>query len=95
MAGRLLGKYPDQWLGYAVRRGAALAAGSVVELVGAETTPFERWIGVRRIVDGDYRIYGAAHPGVPLEWLPPRVLRPLTPAADEFLTLFADLDLDD
>jgi hypothetical protein len=95
MADRLQHEYPDEWLGYRVLRGATLAAGVVVELVGAEATQFQRWIGVRRIVDGDYRFYGGAHPGVPLEWLPPRVLRPLTPAAHEFLALYAEAESGD
>jgi hypothetical protein len=89
MAARARHDYPDEWLGYRVRRGATLSAGVVVELVGAEATQLQRWIGVRRIVDGDYRSYGAAHAGVPLAWLAPAVLRPLTPAADEFLAQFA------
>jgi len=82
--------YPDEWPGFKVLPGAPLAPGVVVELVGAEATPFQRWIGVRRIVDGDYRIYGCAFAGVPVQWLPPRVLRALTPAAEEFLALFAE-----
>jgi hypothetical protein len=84
--------YPDEWPGFKVLPGATLAPGVVVELVGAEATPFHRWIGVRRIVDGDYRFYGGAHPGVPVEWLLPRVLRALTPAAEEFLALFAEAE---
>jgi hypothetical protein len=90
MRNRLQRKYPDEWPGFKMLPGATLAPGEVVELVGAEATPFQRWIGVRRVVDGDYRCYGGIHPGVPVEWLPPRVLRALTPAAEEFLALFAE-----
>jgi hypothetical protein len=90
MADRLR-KYPDEWLGFRVLAGAPVARGALVELVGAAVTPpLRRWIAVRRVVDGDYRVYGGAHAGVPAEWLQPRALRPLTPAAEEFLALFAD-----
>jgi hypothetical protein len=95
MADRVQRPYPNEWLGYRVLRGARLSAGVVVELVAAEATHFQRWIGVRRIVDGDYRSYGGRHAGVPLEWLAPRLLRPLTPAAHEFLALFAEAEADD
>jgi hypothetical protein len=95
MADRVQRRYPKEWLGYSVLRGATLRAGAVVELVAAEATQFQRWIGVRRLVDGDYRSYGGAHAGVPLQWLAPRLLRPLTPAADEFLALFAEAESDD
>jgi hypothetical protein len=93
MADRVRRRYPDEWLGFRIRRGAPLAAGVVVELVGAAVTPpRRRWIAVRRVVDGDYRVYGGAHAGVPAEWLQPHLLRPLTPAAEEFLALFADAE---
>jgi hypothetical protein len=87
-------RFPDEWLGFRVLAGTPLPRGALVELVGAEESPLRRFIAVRRIVDGDYRCYGGRHAGVSAEWLEPHRLRPLTPAAEEFLALFAEPEHD-